>query len=90
MDACGIAPASVPNVITVGGSNLVGKFQAPLLQLGSPSGPDQLYSWSNTGECVDLFAPGVDIYAACGSAGEPRSITCMPLTVNCTSCLTYV
>ena len=31
---------------------------------------DTLYEWSNTGACIDVFAPGVQIYSACGAAGE--------------------
>ncbi len=35
-----------------------------------PQGNDTLYEWSNIGACVDVFAPGVQIYSACGAAGE--------------------
>ncbi|KDD73070.1 subtilase, partial [Helicosporidium sp. ATCC 50920] len=133
VDACYVAPANVPQVITVGGSDvahknvsmaaLVGQRtlappaksvsdslegslvaqsveapsqlaslqaeQAGALELASlvecqaglssgADGPasalsqqrDTLYRWSNTGSCVDLFAPGVDVYSACG--GERR------------------
>ncbi len=52
VDACYVAPANVPEVITVAAT-------------GSPSGGGvEMYKWSNTGPCVDVFAPGVDIYSA--------------------------
>ena len=28
--------------------------------------PEDIYRWSNTGPCIDIFAPGVDIFSACG------------------------
>ena len=28
---------------------------------------ETIYEFANTGKCIDVFAPGVDIYAACGS-----------------------
>jgi hypothetical protein len=31
---------------------------------------DTIYDWSNTGPCVSLFAPGVQIYSACGAASK--------------------
>ena len=62
-DSCTIAPANVPDAITVAATDLTYKF--------SPNYADNmdcLYSYSNTGSCISLFAPGVDIYAACGGA----------------------
>jgi hypothetical protein len=53
----------VPEAITVAGSDLKGKFNTT-----QDAGPEEIYQYSNTGTCVDLFAPGVDIAAACGSA----------------------
>jgi len=50
-DACLQTPARIPGVITVGAT-------------GIQNGLDWRASWSNWGECVDLFAPGVDIYSA--------------------------
>lgn len=29
-------------------------------------GADTIYTYTNTGPCVDLWAPGVDVYSACG------------------------
>ena len=63
-DTCTIAPANVPLAITVAGSDLSEKFQDGRLVT-----KDITYSWTNTGSCVSLFAPGVDILAACGGSG---------------------
>jgi len=52
-DACAWSPASVPGAITVGGS-----------QQG-----DAMASWSKRGACVDLFAPGHDVYST-GSSSD--------------------
>jgi len=61
-DACGVTPANVPDVITVAASDIPSKYEESLDQ------QDITYYWSNLGSCVNLFAPGVDIYSACGSA----------------------
>lgn len=47
-DACNYSPAGVPGVITV----------------GAIGGLDARASYSNYGSCVDLFAPGTQIYSA--------------------------
>lgn len=62
MDACYVAPANVPEVITVAASDVENKYEET--KAGEKEG---MYRWSNTGPCVDLFAPGVDIFSACGS-----------------------
>lgn len=67
MDSCSIAPARVPEAISVGASNLAAKYG---LMMTPGVQAEDLYRWSNTGACVDIFAPGVDIYAACGGARE--------------------
>lgn len=61
VDACYVAPANVPEAITVSASNLRAKP-------GNTGDPEDLYRWSNTGPCIDIFAPGVEIYSACGGA----------------------
>lgn len=73
-DACGVAPASVEEALTVAASNDPGKFRLARLALlgdagggGSGGDSDTLYSWGNAGPCVDLLAPGVDVYGACAS-----------------------
>lgn len=65
VDSCSIAPANVPETITVAGSDLVKKFLST-----SRGEKESIYNMSNTGRCVDIFAPGVDVYAACGGLGE--------------------
>ena len=47
-DACDYSPASTPEAITVGSSTI----------------ENQLSSVTNIGSCIDIFAPGSDIYAA--------------------------
>ena len=47
-DACGYSPASAPNAITVAATTNL----------------DQQASYSNYGTCVDLYAPGSNIYSA--------------------------
>lgn len=47
-DACGYSPASLPAALTV----------------GATTSSDQQASYSNSGACVDLFAPGSAIYSA--------------------------
>ena len=53
MDACKISPANLDVVITVGASEVDNKFNPGQQE------HDILYTWSNTGTCVDLFAPGM-------------------------------
>jgi subtilisin family serine protease len=48
-DACNISPASEPTAITVGATELTN---------------DEVTNFSDTGECVDIFAPGRDIKSA--------------------------
>ena len=62
VDACYIAPANVPEVITVAASDVQNKFNK------NGQETDIIYYWSNLGPCVNLFAPGVDIYSVCGSS----------------------
>ncbi|KAK9904031.1 hypothetical protein WJX75_002945 [Coccomyxa subellipsoidea] len=61
VDSCYVAPADVGETISVAGSDLGTKFNTT--NYGDVEG---FYSYSNTGSCVDLLAPGVDVYSACG------------------------
>ncbi|EFN59363.1 hypothetical protein CHLNCDRAFT_137826 [Chlorella variabilis] len=70
VDACYVAPANVPEVITVSASNLATKYN------GTKSGdPEDPYKWSNSGPCIDLFAPGVDIFSACGGPSRCEAVS---------------
>lgn len=62
VDACYVAPANVPEVITVAASNLKTK-----LDQTHENDSEDVYKWSNSGPCLDVWAPGVDILSACGS-----------------------
>ena len=64
IDACTITPANVNGTIAVAGSDTSNKFDP-----AEPGDQEMIYEYDNTGKCVDVFAPGVDIMAACGSAG---------------------
>ena len=59
-NACDGSPADVPDALTVGASTIT----------------DTPASFSNTGPCVDLFAPGQDIVSA--------YIKCLPADTGCT------
>ena len=71
VDACEITPANVNGTLAVAGSDMSSKFDT------TQTNSDILYEYDNTGSCVDIFAPGVDIMAACGGAGNnfPWKIT---------------
>lgn len=69
-DACNYSPGANVDVITVGATDLASKH------LNEQSyGPETLYSLSNTGKCVDIFAGGVDILSACGAAHRCAELT---------------
>ena len=70
VDSCGVAPGNVEETITVAASDLESKFGST-----SPTDAEGLYRWSNTGECVDIFAPGVEIYSACGGESRCNEVT---------------
>lgn len=73
ISACEVAPADVTGAITVGGTNLVAKFE----NVTSSADADSLYEWTNTGPCIDVCAPAVDIPSACShSAGGEKGIPC--------------
>ena len=66
-DSCQEAPADVRSAIAVGASDLTFKFDA---SQGTQNMNEPIYPYTNTGACLDIFAPGVNILAACGSQSE--------------------
>lgn len=59
--ACIVAPANVAEAITVGGTNLASKFNS----VTTSTDTESLYAWSNTGPCIDISAPAVQVPSAC-------------------------
>eukprot|EP00210_Caulerpa_lentillifera_P001014 g977.t1 len=70
VDSCYVAPANVYKTITVAASDLETKFGETKVD-----DKESIYQWSNTGNCVDIFAPGVDIYGACGGITRCENVT---------------
>ncbi|KAK9902768.1 hypothetical protein WJX75_005533 [Coccomyxa subellipsoidea] len=71
VDSCLMSPGNVNGTLNVAASDLgPQKFDGPQ---GS-SAMDTIYQYSNTGPCIDLFAPGVNILAACGGAGRCQQL----------------
>ena len=76
--SCSISPAHLSEVITVGASKLVdgGSSRIPWQQQQDSSENqggrlwEGTYTYGNYGPCIDLFAPGVNIFGACGGAGD--------------------
>lgn len=65
VDSCLMSPGNVNGTLNVAASDLgPQKFNGP-----QSDATDSIYQYSNTGSCVDLFAPGTNILAACGGAG---------------------
>ncbi|CAD7701558.1 unnamed protein product [Ostreobium quekettii] len=77
IDSCYVAPANLPQTITVAGHNLENKFDNT-----SRGELEGIYPWTDTGSCVDIFAPSVDILGACGGAGRCKNLTDSAYTWN--------
>ncbi|MBT2453030.1 S8 family peptidase [Streptomyces sp. ISL-43] len=63
-DACNVSPASAPNALTTGATNI----------------DDRKASWSNSGKCVDVLAPGqniLSVWTGGNTATATRSGTAM-------------
>ena len=73
-DSCQEAPADVRSAIAVGASDLTFKFDA---SQGTQNMNEPIYPYTNTGACLDIFAPGVNILAACGSSSAGPA--CQPV-----------
>ena len=70
VDSCLMSPGNVNGTLNVAASDLgPQKFNGP-----QSDATDSIYQYSNTGSCVDLFAPGTNILAACGGAGDPPAV----------------
>ncbi|HSM34936.1 MAG TPA: S8 family peptidase [Longimicrobiales bacterium] len=57
-DACGMSPARAPSAVTVGATDVT----------------DSRATFSNYGDCVDLFAPGVNVLSAHHAADDASAV----------------
>jgi len=64
LDTCTVSPANVDSAITVAATDIPTKYE----RSSDKPQEDVTYFWGNMGSCVDIFAPGVQIYSACGGA----------------------
>jgi subtilisin family serine protease len=60
INACNTSPARAVNALTVGATGAGPSRVAG----GAPTAPDARATYSNYGSCLDLFAPGTNIYGA--------------------------
>lgn len=67
LDTCNVSPANVKGAITVAATDIPTKYERDGASNGRAQ-EDVTYFWGNMGSCVDIFAPGVQIYSACGSS----------------------
>jgi subtilisin family serine protease len=83
LDACNVAPANVPEAITVAATSVDDEYnrtQASVQEYSSAL--ETMYTWSNTGPCIDIFAPGVNIYSACGAPSRCAVLNNSSYTVS--------
>lgn len=74
LDTCTVSPANVGSAITVAATDIPAKYERSGTGKGR-SQEDVTYFWGNMGPCVDLFAPGVQIYSACGGQGRCNTLS---------------
>ena len=80
MHHCGLVAASLRNPPSTHNGEVlrgwVGRWGMYIATTGASNlptentkdGKDGMYEWTNTGPCLDLFAPGEDIFSACGGS----------------------
>jgi len=69
-NACNYSPASTPNAVTVGATTIDGQYR------------DSRSSFSNYGNCVDIFAPGSNI-VSCGIGSNSQYVSMSGTSMAC-------
>eukprot|EP00873_Tetraselmis_striata_P003941 jgi/Tetstr1/424205/TSEL_014811.t1 len=72
-NSCNVSPAAVPATITVGASKMVDTGVGT--QEDESRLTEGIYSHGNYGPCIDVFAPGTNIFGACGGAERCEELT---------------